>query len=159
MLRAGFVIESKGLDKLIDDMEGYTTDLNKRISERVNQAGNDVVDEARSNHKFKTFSGQLEASITFEQGRQGNLHTADIYLNDSFTDAGNGRSYGTFQHEGTYLGYKQSPIAPSYSFTTPKTGYGIEADPFLWNAVQLKWNMQRRLKGVADRLQKKYERL
>jgi hypothetical protein len=150
------VIETKGLSSLIRDMDGYTEELNKRISRSINRNGNATTAEARANHNYKRKGGALDRSIKFEQDRKGNTHTADIFLDDSITSVDNGRSYGVFQHEGTHQGYEQSPIAKKYSSSAGKGG--IKADPFLYNAIKKKFNINKSLRGIAKQLQKRYER-
>jgi len=150
------VIETKGLDKLIKDMDGYTTDLHKRVSKSINRNGNATTEEARSNHKYNRQAGKLDESIQFEQDRKGDTHTADIFLRDSVTSVDGDRSYGVFQHEGTYQGYEQSPIAKKYNHSKGKGG--ITADPFLYRAIKKKFKINESLRGIAKRLTKKYER-
>lgn len=152
-------IETRGLDRLVKDMEGYTSDLHGRISRGINRKGNAVVLEAKSNHRFTSQTGQLENSVSFEQDRLGNVHTAKIFLNDATTSVDSGRSYGVFIHEGTYQGYEQSPIAPAYSSSVSASGSGWLADPFLYNAIQSKWKLETTLKRIATNMKKKYERL
>ena len=153
------VIETKGLDKLIADMSGYNADLSKRISAGINYNGNAVVKEARTNHRWERKGGKLEGAITFPNPiKKGNSHFAEIYLDDSQTTTKNGKSYGTFIHEGTCQGYNQSPIAPKYSHSTSKSGTGWEADPFLYNAINTKWKMDVTLNTIAKNMKKKYER-
>ena len=152
------VIETKGLDKLISDMSGYTADLSKRISVGINENGNSVQKEARNNHRFNRKGGKLEQSVTFDQSKKGTTNIAEFYLNDSFTTTSNGKSYGVFIHEGTYQGYDQSPIAPKYGNKTSKSGSGWEADPFLYNAIRKEWKIDKTLNTIQVDLKKKYER-
>jgi len=155
------VIETKGLDKLISDMSGYTADLTKKISMGMNANGNSVQKEARSNHRFKSGdgnSGNLDRAVTFVQSRKGTTNIAEFYLNDAITTTKNGKSYGVFIHEGTYQGYDQSPIAPKYSNKTSKSGSGWKADPFLYNAIRKEWKIDKTLNTIQVDLKKKYER-
>ena len=94
----------------------------------MNDSGNTIVRNARQKHDFNTHSGALERSIQHELDRQE--MTLTVFLDDRMTTAENGNSYAVFQHEGTYQGYKQSPMAPSYSHSTGAGG--IQADHFLW---------------------------
>lgn len=154
------VFQSEGLDKLIHDLDGYTKELNKEIALAMNENMEKVQIHARKNHRFKRVSGDLEKSVTVEyNGKTKNVHKTKIYLNDKFTTTENGKSYGTYQHEGTYQGYDQSPIAPAYPSSTSKSGNGIKGDPFLYRAIKQKWKMTRDLKKITAKLKKKYERV
>ena len=44
------------------------------------------------------------------------------------------------------------------ALTISETGNGWESDPFLWEAIRIKWKLKTRLSGVMKRLGKKYER-
>lgn len=157
---AGVKVISTGLSGLIKDMQGYVADLNREVSIAGTNAGEEVVRYARNNHRFTRDSGDLEESVTFEYSLEpGNVHTFDIYLDGKFTTVSDGRSYGVFIHEGTYQGYSQSPIAPFYNSSISKSGKGWQADPFLWVAIDKKWDIEKRIQKGMKRLKRKYERV
>jgi len=152
--------QSTGLGSLIRDIDGFSNDLNREIAFDMNENMTSVQIHARNNHRFKRVNGDLERSVQVEyDGKTKNVHKAKIFLNDKVTTTENGKSYGVFIHEGTYQGYKQSPIAQAYSSSTSKSGKGWKADPFLWNAIDQKWKMTESLKKTATKLKKKYSRV
>ena len=175
------VFQSEGLSELIKDVSGYTKELNKEISFAITDNIEAVEKHAKKNHRFgktgknvysKSYqrlvdkkgtpprTGKLEQSVSHEYpDPKGGAHKVKIFLNDKMTTLDNGKSYGTYIHEGTYQGYKQSKIAPSYSSSHSKSGKGWEADPFLWRAIDQKWKMTRDLKKITANLKKKYTRV
>jgi hypothetical protein len=62
-------------------------------------------------------------------------------------------------HEGTYQGYSKSPIVPLYPHSTSKSGTGWKADPFLWRAIEAKWNPAKGIQKMNAKLKRKYERV
>ena len=62
--------------------------------------------------------------------------------------AGRTVSYGVFQHEGTYSGYRKSKAAKKYKASSPVTGYGIKADHFITRA----WD--KHIKNMVDDVRK-----
>lgn len=151
-------IENVGLDKLINDMDGYVQDLHKSITKSINKQENKVIEEARSNHRYDRKSGNLQKATMSEYSRSDNLHTVEFFINDAMLSTDGDRSYGTFIHEGTYQGYEQSPIAPFYTSSVSASGSGWEADPFLYNAIKNKWRMDSALHAINNNMKKKYER-
>lgn len=147
-------VKTTGLDAMIRNVEAYKKDLRNGLSDEVRECGNNTKNYAKANHRFKRKGGVLQRSVTFEMERKSDIITARLFLNDAMLTTASGKSYGTFIHEGTYDGYKQSPIAPAFSNTTGSKGW--EADPFLYDAIKAKWNMDERSEKVAKRLARKY---
>ncbi len=149
-------IITTGLEELIRSNSHILDELNKEISKGINDAGNKTVRYAKQNHRFTSRTGFLENSITFEYKRSGNNHSAKIYLKDSVTSVDGGRSYGTFIHEGTYQGYRQSSIAPHYQHSKSKSGMGWKADPFLATAIEKVWDTETALIKAGNTIKKRH---
>lgn len=129
----------------------YNRLLKQEILAELNDSGNTITREARQNHNFNTRSGALERSIQHELDRSG--MTLTVFLEDRLTTTSSGKSYGVFQHEGTYDGYRKSPMAPSFSHRSGSPG--IKADPFLWGPFAKEVpKLQRRLEKVPEKAER-----
>ena len=155
---------STGMRKLIADMSGYVEELNDGIAEVLTNEASEVEREAKKNHRYISRSGNLERATkgTYKYLSLG-VHSVVFELQDNLTntgkDNGKGDSYGPWIHEGTYQEYSKSPIAPLYSHSISKSGKGWRADPFLWNAIEKKWNPEKGIQKMSAKLKRKYERV
>jgi len=146
-----------GVDALMKQLKEQDKRVNNDISKAINDRGNAVERYAKRHHRYgRPYSegyrptGKLEEATTFEYSRKGRRHFARFFINDAVLSVDH-RSYGVFIHEGTYQGYKRSPIAPAYTHKT--TSKGWRADPFLWRAIEREWikKIDKIMKGVAQK--------
>lgn len=151
-------LKVKGLKKLIKKVEGYPKELTSAIRREVDEMGADVVKYARQNHRFNTQSGNLEKSVSFKTYRRKNTQYVRFFLDDSIVTTENGGSYAVYIHEGTYQGYSRTPIAPLFNSSRSKSGNGWKGDPFLYNAIKEKWDINSALKHIAKDLKKQMEK-
>lgn len=147
-------LKVKGLKKLIQKNEKYPDLLAKTIRRETTNDASEVIEYSKGNHRFTTRSGQAENSAQYKVWRRGNTFNIKFSLNDALTSVDGDRSYSTFLHEGTYEGYDQSPLAPLYINSTSKSGKGWQADPWLWRAIDAKWDVTKVTKRIAKEMKK-----
>ncbi len=133
------------MEQYLRGLQRFPALQTRELRAELNDFGAEVTTEARQNHDFKTRSGMGERSIQFELDRSKPI--VSIFLEDRLTMTERGVGYMVYQHEGTYKGYKQSPMSPRYTPTLTATG--IQADHFLWTPLK---------KGLPD-LNKRLEKV
>ena len=119
----------KGFSKTHRKLKSVMPTLNKTVPKTLGKYGALMVKYARSNHKFKTQTGQGERAITFKLDKKNwILH---FYI-DEVRVYSNGWNYLWIQNDGSAGGYKQGKISPP---VTPKgKGSGVQADDFMGRA-------------------------
>ena len=146
-----------GVRERMNALDGFARGYQTAVRKELINYGQKMTREARGNHEFTPRSGSLDRSIdadvpmdrmSMDFGIVGGL--SDV------THKGRTVSYGVFQHEGTYSGYRKSKAAKSYQPSTPKTGFGILADHFIvraWdnNIKEMVTELRRTVVNLAKR--------
>ncbi len=118
-------VEIVGLDSAVREIDGLQKKLKTSVGRTLIKYSSDMALSAKRNHRFRSISNNLEGSIkTDVDGME-----FSFYLDDRTTTVGNNRSYGVFQHEGTYNGYRKSKSAPRFRSSVGSPG--IKADHFM----------------------------
>ena len=152
-----------GLKELMRAYDGVEDVIRKEAQAVLNNNLSDMVKHARRDHRFTTRTGMGEKSIqkSVSKGRKGrSFGKGKISINPRFSAVrwrGKKVSYMVFQHEGTYSGYKKSPIAPSLPSSSGRGG--IRHDHFLWRAVKrYRKRLSRELNEIPGEVKKYFRR-
>lgn len=92
-------IETEGIDDLEGILRGAREKLYQDLPGVMQDGGNIVVLDGRSNHRFTSRTNRLENSLEAVVDPQS--LTLSIHLDDRFTTLENGESYGDYIHNGT----------------------------------------------------------
>lgn len=149
----------RGLKRLQRKLKKIAPKMNEEIKDILIQGGSDIVKYARANHRFKSRSGALKRAITQRYKKTRLKHTEKIFIDRRMLSSKDGFNYGWAQHDGTYKGYRRSPISPSATPKSLKSGYGIVADHFLYNAVK-KYDkrIKKELRAVTKKIKRAFRR-
>lgn len=148
-------IEIRRLDELIAAFEKAPAIIKEQMRLALRVALRDVQEKARSEHRFRTRSGNLERSVTTQVVSQWPV-VGRIKLDRSVTKANNGESYGDYVHEGTpphVIRPKDKkalrwPGENGFIFAKRVHHPGTKADPFLYEAAE---NEREKINATFDR--------
>jgi hypothetical protein len=119
----------KGFDSVYRNLKKVMPDLNVEVAKVLRKYGNKMVKYARTNHTFKTQTGQLERSITAKvDSKRWEL----IFFIDEVRVYSNGYNYGVIQNDGFGQGYSRGKISPALG--TRVSSKGLKADDFMGRA-------------------------
>ena len=122
-------VKLKGFDAVYSNLKTAMPDLNKGVARIMGKYGRKMVKYARTNHKFKTQTGQLERSITAKvDSKKWQL----TFLIDKVRVYSNGYNYGAIQNNGFGQGFKASKLSPFK--TTKASTKGLKYDHFMEKA-------------------------
>lgn len=142
-------IRISGLQQRREALDNFARGYKNAVRKELIDHSQKMVRDARNDHNFTTRGGGLERSIDAETPpNEMSMKFGIIGGQSDVNWKGKTLSYGVFQHEGTYNGYRKSKAANSYANTTPKTGHGIEADHFIVRA----WD--KNIKSMIDSIRR-----
>jgi len=141
-------IRVTGLKEALRQIDNSMSYLNRKVPFILQESGNKMVVQARSDHRFNTKSGQLERAITADVNPVG---WELMFYIDPDRVTNKGYNYGWVQHDGSGTGYKKSYMSRKIK-PKLKSG-GIEADHFMVRAFEseiknLERDITNVLKGV-----------
>ena len=148
-------LDVTGIEELIESCLRFPVESRRACVEALDDVGRTVTKEAKSQHRFKRKSGNLQRSMRYEtKGAGAPIMTLRIYLDSRITTtrtkAGKQYSYGLIQHDGTGRNYKKSWASPEF---TPSNNFdGLKHDHFLTDAFDR--NLDESKKHVADAIDK-----
>jgi hypothetical protein len=137
-----------GLKERITALDLAAQKILRGVQKELGATGGKMEIDAKANHRFKTRSGNLERSIRHDVP-EGQMKMTLGFMDDATRSnwkKNPGVTYGTFQHEGTRDGYRQSKAAGKHENTPGRPG--IAADHFIVRA----WD--KHVEGMKERVKK-----
>lgn len=149
----------KGLNRLLSKFRKHPQETEDEIKFVLNDNALKMVKEARSNHRYKSKSGNLNKAIKKKYWKTKNNQKVKVFIDPTLVTTENGYNYGWIQHDGSGSGYQQSNISPPVSPHKFKNGGGIKADHFLERGInKYSEDMERDLKNVPKKVKKLFRR-
>jgi len=134
-------VEVKNLEKLTAAFQRAPDAVKNQMRLALRVSLRNIQRRARSEHRFRTRTGNLERSID-TQVLTDWPPSGRVLIDPAITKTADGRSYGVMQHNGTpdhrvkpkHKKALRWPVSGGFAFSRGHTVRGIKADPFLYKA-------------------------
>ena len=147
----GGLIDAGGEKEAIRWAKTLTKGIRRDIVKYVSNAEKSMVENARTQHKFTTITGEVDNSISAVTKVKGNILSFTFFMKPVVMSSGYNKSW--ILNDGTYGNYKRGAISPSAVTVGGKRGTGIKSDDFMGRS----WNknykvLDRRITKAFDRM-------